>query len=540
MATQATRDWTRNRLDELAVERGCYFDLRSAERVRDFFRKFLRHSKGQWAGKPFELFPFQWDKLIAPLFGWKWPDGTRRYRDAFVGWPKKQGKSTIASGIGLYLLCGDGEAGAEVYSLGTDRDQASIVHGEAVRMVESSAALSEHLHVNKSTKNIHFPKSQSWYRALSGEAESKEGLNAHGLICDELHVWHGERTWNALRYAGRARRQYLRFIITTAGEDKLTVCGREWDYAQGVQDAKTEDLRYFAYICAAEAKDDWKSPETWRKANPSLGIVFPEEDLAADVRKAEASPTEQAVFQRYSLNVWVTSTQRWLSQDAWKACRRGYTAEDLAGRTCYGGLDLAKTQDMTALVLVFADEFGAEPTYKLLPFFWLPEGTVNNPNSPSEYRVWAKDGLIEVTPGDVCDYAFIKRRMGELAQQFQIQDYAYDPYNAEQVTQEITSEHGVPRCLFAQTITNFAEPTAEFERLVIGGTLHHPGHPILDWQAGHVQVKTDANNNKRPVKPPQGDHRKIDGIVAAIMGLGRAMQGGDGRSVYDNPGALKL
>lgn len=512
--------WVRTKSDELAVEQGCYFDERAAERVRTFFSKFLRHSKGEWAGKPFELLPWQWDDLIAPLFGWKNKDGKRRFREAFVGIPKKNGKSTIGAGIGLYLLCGDNEQGAEVYSAASDRDQASIVHGEAIRMVESSEALSSYLTINRSTKNILFGKTQSVYRALSGEAQSKEGLNASGIIVDELHVWHGDATWNALKYAGRSRRQPLRFTITTAGEDKQTICGREWDYALGVQRGEIEDTRYFSYVRQAETSDDWKDPATWQKANPSLGSTFTVEDFAADVRKAEVSPTEQASFQRYSLNIWTTSTQRWLRVEDWKRCKQDYTAEDLAGESCFGGLDLAKTQDMTALVLVFPHEEG----YRILPYFWLPESAVTNPNSPAQYRVWAQQGLIEVTPGDVCDYRFIKRRIGEIADKFYLNEFAYDPYNAEQITQEITEEFGIPRILFPQTISNFAEPTAEFERQVIGGTLQHNGHAILDWQASHCTVKTDANNNRRPVKPPGGDHRKIDGMVAAIMGLSRAMR----------------
>lgn len=516
-----TAKWNRTPTDEAAVKEGCRFDLRRAERVRTFFTKFLRHSKGEWAGKPFEPLDWQWNEVLAPLFGWVRADGTRRFRKSYIELPKKNGKSTLASGVGLYLLCGDGEQGPEVYSAATARDQASIVHGEAIRMVRASTALSSYLDINETTKNIAFKKVNGIYRALASEAAGTEGLNANGVIIDELHVWRGRTLWDALRYAGRARRQPLLFIITTAGDDLLSVCREQHDYAKQVLSGAVLDTRLFAYIRAADEKDDWTSQETWKKANPSLGITIKEEDFAAEVKEAEKTPTSQASFKRYSLNIWQTGASPWLRREDWQACRKDFKTEELLGRECYAGLDLAKTQDTTSLVLLFPWE---DKRYRVLPFFWLPEDLVNNPDRPEEFRLWAKAGHLETTPGNVCDYAFIKRRFGELSLIYQINELAFDPYNAEQVTQEIEGEFGTPRFSFSQTISNFAEPTKEFERLVLCQGLEHNGHPVLSWQAGNVSVKTDASGNIRPVKPPHGDHRKIDGIVAAIMGLARAMK----------------
>lgn len=439
--------------------------------------------------------------------------------------PKKNGKSALASGIGLYLLAGDREAGAEVYSAAADRDQAGIVHGEAVRMVEASPALGRHLVVNYSTKNITFPATKGWYKALSSEAGTKEGLNAHALIIDELHAWPGRGLWDALRYAGRARRQPLRFSITTAGDDPHGVCREQHDYARAVLRGEVPDTRLFAYIRAARqtaegdaADDDWRDPAAWRRANPSLGATIREADFAADVAEAERSPLAAAAFKRYSLNVWSASTNPWLRSEDWAACRGGRDPEP--GAACFGGLDLAKTQDMTALALLFPGEGGR---YALRAWFWLPEDRALSPDAPPHYRLWAERGLLELTPGNVCDYAFVRRRVAELAGRYDLRELAYDPYNAEQLTQELEAGHGVRRVAFGQTVPNFASPTAEFERLVLARLLEHDGNPILAWQAGHVQVKTDANGNRRPVKPRPIDPRKIDGVVAAVMALARAM-----------------
>lgn len=540
MVDSLTEQWVRTAADRRAVEEGCRFDPARAERVRKFFRTLLRHSKGQWAGKPFEPMEWQWQDILAPVFGWVRPDGSRRFRRVYIELPKKNGKSTLASGVGLYLLVADGEQGAEVYSAAADREQASIVHGEAVRMVQASPALSARLEINKTTRNIAFAATNSWYRALSAEAETKEGLNAHGIIIDELHAWKGRALWDTLRYAGRARRQPLLFVITTAGDDMLSVCREQHDYARAILNGSVEDTRVFAYIRAArqrsegdEADDDWTDPETWRRANPSLGLTIDEKEFAADVAEAEKSPTTQSSFKRYSLNTWATSTNPWLRSQDWSACRRPFAAADMAGRPCYGGLDLASVSDLCAFALAFPWD---TDLYRLLCWFWLPEDTVADKDSPEQYRVWARAGHLRVTPGNVTDYAFIKRDLLQLARDYDLREYAYDPWNAEQLTQSLEEEGGIKRVAFPQTVNHYAEPTREFERLVIAGKMHHDGNPVLAWMAGHVTCRTDPSGNKRPVKPAQGDRRKVDGITASVMALARALKHEGGASVYDSRG----
>jgi phage terminase large subunit-like protein len=540
MPDKLTQSLVRTKADEAAVAEGCRVDLKRAERVRDFLRKFCVHSKGEWAGKPFELQEFQWTELVLPLFGWVRPDGTRRFRRAYVEWPKKQGKSTTASGIGLYMLVGDGEAGAEIYSAANDREQAGIVHGEAVRMVNASPSLGRYLDVNKTTHNIAFPRTNSWYRALSAEAETKEGLNAHCVIIDELHAWKGRRLWDTLRYAGRARRQPLLFVITTAGDDVLSVCYEQHTYARGILRGDIVDSRFFAQVRAArqrsegdEVDDDWTDKETWKRANPSLGTIIKEDDFAAEAEEAKKIATVESSFKRYSLNIWATSTNPWLRGEDWSKCAREYTAEDLHGLRCFGGLDLASTRDLCAFVLCFPWD---TETYRLLPYFWLPEDTVRDPSAPEQYRVWRRAGLLKTTPGNVTDYAQVRRDIGELSRAFRIHEFAFDPWNAEKLTQEIEEEFAIKRFAFGQTIYNFAGPCKEFERLLLAGRLQHPGNPILTWQAGHVQVRSDPSGNLRPVKPEQGDRRKIDGIVAALMALARAMLSTEGPSRYETEG----
>jgi phage terminase large subunit-like protein len=358
-------EWIRSPRDEKAVLEGCRFDIRAAERVRTFFTKFLRHSKGQWAGQPFALLDWQWREVVAPLFGWKRADGTRRYRRAYIEVPKKNGKSALFSGLSLYLLAADGEPGAEVYSAAVDRDQASIVFNEAANMVEVSPQLSSRLNVVRSMKRIVMPRSRSFYKALSADVPAKEGLNAHAVLIDELHAQKTRLLWDTLRYTGAARRQPLHLSITTAGFDHHSICWEQHDYAEKVLDGTIEDSSFLPFIAAAGAEDDWTSPEVWRKANPSFAVTINPEQFAEDCREAQESPAKENSFRRYRLNQWTEQEVRWLNMEKWDACAT--PLGDLGRRPCYAGLDLSSTTDITALVLVFPNE----DRYDVLPLFWV-------------------------------------------------------------------------------------------------------------------------------------------------------------------------
>lgn len=533
-----TQKWIQSPADEYAVSQGCWFDERAADKVVEFFRRFLRHSKGsQWAGKPFELLDWQRDELIKPIYGWKLPNGLRRIRKVYCEIPKKNGKSTLGAGVGLIGLVCDGEPGAEVYSAATDQQQAGITHGEAINMVDASPELTSILDVNRSNKTISFSATKSVYKALSSEANSKEGLNASTIIVDELHVWYGRTLWDALKYASRARQQPLLFVITTAGDDLQSVCYEQRVYTQQVLSGAVQDVRFFGYIRAAEQEDDWTQESTWIKANPSLGHTFALEDFRADFQEAFKTPTTQSTFKRYSLNIWATGTNPWLRREDWQACKRDYTEADLEGKQCYAGLDLARTRDMSALVLVFPGDDG----YRVLPYFWMPENSIQDRDREEYLRVWHNSDKLFSTPGDVCDYRFIREHIGRLSERFDIRGLYYDRYYAEQLTQEIEENYSIPRYDFAQHPKEFAGPTNEFERLLISQKLLHNDHPILTWQAGHVEVKEDAQANKRPVKPTRNDVRKVDGIVAAIMGLAGCIEHGfETSSVYETRGVVVL
>jgi phage terminase large subunit-like protein len=393
--------WIRCEADERAVAQGCRFDLASAERVRTFFRRFLRHSKGEWAGKPFELLDWQWEMVVGPLFGWLREDGSRRFRRSYIEVPKKNGKSSLFSGLGLYLLSADREPGAEVYSAAVDRDQASIVFLEAANMVDASPELSSRLQVVRSTKRIVFHRSRSFYRALSADVPAKEGINAHAVLIDELHAQKNRQMWDTLRYAGAARRQPLHLCVTTAGYDRHSICWEQHDYALKVLDGTIDDASFLGYIAAASDEADWTDPEVWRGANPSFGVTVSAEQFAEDCREARESAAKENSFRRYRLNQWTEQAVRWLSLEKWDACDG---TADLEGKTCFAGLDLSSTTDISALVLVFALEQGR---YAALSFFWVPEEGARRRQDRDRvpYLPWIKQGYIEATPGEVVAFS---------------------------------------------------------------------------------------------------------------------------------------
>ncbi|QDU44315.1 Phage Terminase [Symmachiella dynata] len=530
-----TSDWIRTSADERAVADGCWFDLHAAERVRTFFRKFLRHSKGQWAGQPFDLLEWQWQEVVAPLFGWKRPDGTRRFRRGYIEVPKKNGKSTLFSGLSLYLLVGDNEPGAEIYSAAVDRDQASIVYGEAAHMVDESPDLSRRLKVVRSTKRIVYHRTRSFYKALSADVPAKEGLNAHAVLIDELHAQRTRDLWDTLRYAGASRRQPLQLAITTAGYDRHSICWEQHDYALKVLDGTIEDTSFFPFVAAANDEADWTDPNVWRTANPSFGITINADQFAEDCTEAQESPAKENSFRRYRLNQWTEQDVRWLSMDKWDAC--GTPLENLRGRVCFGGLDLSSTTDVSALVLVFPDE--DEGRFDVLPYFWVPEEGARKRERRDRvpYVQWIRDDHMEATSGEVVDYDVIRRRINELNEQFEIREIAIDRWNATQLATQLEGD-GFEMVAFGQGYASMSSPTKKLEEVVLSRKLAHAGHPVLRWMAGNVSIETDAADNWKPSKKKSVE--RIDGIVALIMGLDRASTQDVCTSVYDKRGILSL
>lgn len=526
----------RNRSDEVAADSGCVFDQKSADRVRYFFQRFLRHSKGVFAGRSFELLPWQWERVIEPLFGWKMPDGSRRFRRCGIAIPKKNGKSTLLAGIGLYLLCGDGEPGAEVYSAAADRRQASIIFDEAASMVEASDGLSAKITLRRASKSMTFAAANARYEALSAECETKEGFNVHGLLFDELHAQPTFALWNTLRYAGAARRQPLILWISTAGVDRESICYAQWKQAADVQNSRAVDVALLPCIFETDEKADPWAEATWRRVNPSFGVTITSRDMKEAAEEAKQSASQENVFRRYRLNQWTKQSSRWVSVEKWDACAASYTADDLAGADCIAGLDLATTTDFNALVLLFK----TESKYRLLPFFWCPEAAIRSRERANRQRIdhWADAGLIKLTSGDCVDYDVIRSDINALAGRYRIREIGVDPWNALSLVTDLQRD-GIDITLVRMGFYSISAATKELEKLILNRGIEHPNNPVLNWMFGNVAVEQDAAGNVKPVKGKSAD--KIDGVVSLIMALARTIKQEQPKvSVYEDRGIAYL
>lgn len=519
---------------DIKEDKEHFYDAEAAERVIKFFR-LLRHTKGEWAGQPFELLDWQKECIIKPLFGMKRrKDGRRKYRIAYIEIPRKNGKSTLSSGLALYLLMADGEFGAEIYSAAGDREQASIVFNDAKIMLESNPDLSKRAEIYK--RAIYIPATNSTYKVLSAEAYTKHGLNAHGIIFDELHVQPNRELWDTLATSIGARKQPLIIAITTAGYDRNSICWEQHEYADKILRGIVNDPSYFAFIAAADEEDDWTSPETWAKANPGYRTTISEDYLRNECEKAKQIPAYQNTFRRLHLNQWTSQDERWLDIKAWDACAGVIDPEELKGRVCYGGLDLASTTDIAAFVLVFPMKDG---TYHILPYFWIPGENMRDRvlRDRVPYDAWVRDGYIEATPGNVIDYRYIRNKIEELYQNYNIKEIAFDRWGAVQLTQEL-QDAGLTVIPMGQGYASMSPPTKELLNLVLAKKLNHGGNPVLRWMADNLVVKQDPAGNIKPDKAKSTE--KIDGMVALIMAIDRATRNQDDTSVYEERGLLTL
>jgi len=411
-------------------------------------------------------------------------------------------------------------------------------------MVQMHPYLSRVIKVKESIKRLEHRESGSFYQVLSADSNTKHGFNIHGVIFDELHAQPNRRLYDVITEAsGDARDQPLYFTLTTAGNDMNSIGYVVHEHAKDIISGDRRDPSFYPVIYGATDEDDWTDPAVWRKANPSVDITVPMSRIEAMFESARGDAAKENNFRQLRLNQWVSSATRWMPMFAWNACDFLVDRKMLAGRACYAGLDLASTQDTTALVLVFPPhESEKEGKFHVLPFFWLPEARLapNIERDNIRYDDWVRDGILELTPGDVTDYAFVRKRILDLRKEFNLREVAVDPYNARHLLQELQGD-GVNVLEFRQGALSLSPPMKELMRFVFMEKLAHGGNPMMDWQMDNLAVVTDANENIRPVKGKKRNGR-IDGVVSLVMGLDRAIlrQDINQASAYDTREGLTI
>lgn len=508
-----------SRADRQALADGYYFDEQAAIKPILFAERYCKLSKSKWAGKPIKLMPFQ-KKRFANIYGWKKPNGYRRYSHCFITEAKKNGKTTESAVVGSYGLVADNEKGAQVYSVANDIDQAKLSWREAANMVETSPELSKRLTVRRSRNTI-FNGPNAFFKALAADTSNKDGFDISLCIGDEVHEWRDRELMEKLEYGGIARTQPLFYWISTAGYDKTSLFYEMYEEAKRLLDQNGDYYvpHLYAEIHEVGIDEDWTDESLWQKANPALGYILDLDDLRNNFQQALEQPTKENSFRRYRLNQWTSQEVRAIPMVQWDACGGDVDEEALAGMKCYGGLDLSKSIDLCALVYAFP----VDDKYKILPRFFLPKERLDELERADKvpYAAWEKQEYLHTTPGRVIQYDFIEAQIRRDADKFDIKEFAFDPWNSTQFTQGLENI-GFPTIPYRQTFGMLSPPMKELLALVQEEQIEHGGHPILRWCADNVVTETNANDDIKPSK--KKSTQKIDGIVALIMALDRAMR----------------
>ncbi|MGU7876771.1 terminase large subunit [Streptococcus suis] len=515
-----------------------HYDEAKADRAVTFINN-LSHTKGKWAGKRFDLLPWQ-EQIVRDLFGIVKEDGNRQFLTAYIEIPKKNGKSELAAAIALYLLYADNEASAEVYGAACDRNQASIVFDVAKQMVQMSRPLDKRSKIMGATKRIVNYSNAGFYQVLSAETGTKHGLNVSGLVFDEIHAQPNRHLYDVLtKGSGDAREQPLFFIITTAGTDRNSICYELHTKALDILNGRKKDTSFYPVVYGLSDEDDWNDEANWRRANPSLGHTIGIDRVREAYQQALDNPAEENVFKQLRLNMWTSSSVAWIPEHVYAKGNDPIQYESLKGRSCYAGLDLSSTSDITAFVLVFPPRF-EEENYIVLPYFWLPEDTLELRCRRDHvlYDVWERQGYIKTTEGNVVHYGFIEKFIEDLSEIYHIKEIAYDRWNATQMVQNLEGM-GLTMVPFGQGYKDMSPPSKELYKLMMEGKIQHGGHPVLKWMGQNVVMRQDPAGNIKPDKEKSVE--KIDGIVALIMGLDRCIRHqSDEGSVYDERGILSF
>ncbi|HEO3567370.1 TPA: terminase large subunit [Streptococcus agalactiae] len=513
-----------------------HYDKAKADRAVTFINN-LSHTKGKWAGNRFDLLPWQ-EQIVRDLFGIVKEDGNRQFLTAYIEIPKKNGKSELAAAIALYLLYADNEASAEVYGAACDRNQASIVFDVAKQMVQMSRPLVKRSKIMGATKRIVNYSNAGFYQVLSAETGTKHGLNVSGLVFDKIHAQPNRHLYDVLtKGSGDAREQPLFFIITTAGTDRNSICYELHSKALDILNGRKKDTSFYPVVYGLSDEDDWNDEANWRRANPSLGHTIGIDRVREAYQQALDNPAEENVFKQLRLNMWTSSSIAWIPEHVYAKGNDPIQFDSLKGRSCYAGLDLSSTSDITALVLVFPPRF-EEENYIVLPYFWLPEDTLELRCRRDHvlYDVWERQGYIKTTEGNVVHYGFIEKFIEDLSEIYHIKEIAYDRWNATQMVQNLEGM-GLTMVPFGQGYKDMSPPSKELYKLMMEGKIQHGGHPVLKWMGQNVVMRQDPAGNIKPDKEKSVE--KIDGIVALIMGLDRCIRHQtDEGSVYDERGIL--
>lgn len=496
-----------------------HFDRKKANKPCKFI-ECLCHVKGPKAGECIHLEDWQCF-IITTIFGWVDDNGYRRFSQAYIEVGRGNGKSTFCSGIGLYMLCADGELGADIYSFATTRDQARIVFDDALAMARGNKDLQRYYGLTPLNNSMVIIGTNSKFLPKSADAGTLDGLNTHLGIIDELHAHKTRKVYDVVNSSTSKRSQSLIFTITTAGYILDGICMERRRTVGHVLDGSVIDEALFGIIYTIDEDDDWQSEIALRKANPNWNISVNPKQIMSELISAKLNTSAQKEYLTKHLDVWVNSDHQWLKMEHYRQCIDSSLREsDFIGEYAIYGLDLASKLDISALIRLHWKEIDGVIHYYVFPYFYLPADAVHSSDN-SQYEGWAKDGYIQTTDGPITDLNALQEWIAEDVKQYSVLSVAYDPMQATQMSQNLLGD-GVPMVELAQNLKNMSEPMKQVQALIYTGRLHIADNPVMHWMASNVVCHTDAKENIYPRK--EKVQNKIDGMVALIMAINQAIQ----------------
>lgn len=517
------------------------FDAAKANRVCMFISN-LQHVKGELAGQKIKLEPWQCF-ILTTCFGWLHKEtGRRRFRRAYLEVPRGNGKSALSSGVALYGLCADKEAGAEVVVAARVKDQTRFVMETSQAMVRKSKSLRDKFGLSVLAKSVVQESSLSSMKALASEEDSLDGLSVHFGVVDELHAHKTDGVYSSLSTACAKRAQSMLWMITTAGSDQAGVCYSMHQFTERVLEALATDESFFGIIFTIDVEDKWDSEAAWRKANPNWKVSVQPDAIAQECNRAKQIASQQASFKMKHLNVWMNADSTWLNMTKLQGCiDESLREEEFEGQQCIIGVDLASKLDLCAEVRLFAKLVEDKTHYYAFGTYWLPEETVQN-STNAAYKGWAENGKLQVTSGSVTDLDFIEQHIRESGERFKVRELAYDKAQATQMMTHLTNE-GMTCIEVGMNVITLSPTMKLFEELVSSNRFHF-NDPVLAWAITNVVCHRDVKQNIYPRKPKNVES-KIDPLVALLLALSRTilspLDGEDANdSVYDRRGLLVL
>ncbi|MFF2651480.1 terminase large subunit [Streptomyces sp. NPDC058045] len=505
-------------------EPGAMFDALGVDRVLRAFDQ-LRHTQGALAGQPLRPDPWQVAYIVGPIFGWvHWDDDADMYvriiREAYVDVPRKNGKTTLAGGIALYMMAADGEPGAQVITAAVTKEQAGLLFKPVRAIVEKSPALNRVMQPFASV--ILHPKTDSYFKPVSSLAGAQHGLNLHAGIVDELHEHKSPELVETIESGTGSRRQPLIFIITTADAGKKeSVYGRKRERIEQLARGAYSAPAVYGVVFAAESTDDPFAESTWKKANPGYGVSPTRAYLRTAADKAKQSPAELASFLRLHCGIRTKQTTKYLTLESWTANGAMVDEVKLRGREAYGGLDLGAVSDLNALVWLFPDD--TDESYDLLVRFWTPEENIRDLDrrTAGSASVWVREGWLKTTPGNVTDYTVIGAQIRKDLDSYDVRSLGFDRWSSTQLTNDLEGEKA-PMVGVGQGYKSMSPALKAVKRLLLQGerqvaeggrpVLRHGGNPVMAWMVDNLAVAMDTAGNVKPDKSHGGD--KIDGVSA--------------------------